>query len=281
MKPHTVVTADAEPESLRRLRLTIAYNGQPWRGWQSMPHGETIQDQIETAFERVISRRVRIHGSGRTDAGVHALAQVAHADVPASLTLDDATWVRALNAVLPPSIRIGNAAFTTPRFHARFDASGKTYRYRISRPRILSPFEAGRAAHVYGPLSLDLLREGLTMMQGTHNFVRLSANRGDQSEIERRKDPAASTRTIHRAELRDLGDIIELEFEGTGFLYKMVRILTGTLIHIARGRAALPWLADLLSSPEGDQSRHVAPAGGLYLVQVHYPTPEGETPAEP
>ena len=271
MKTHDAGTAAAEPKAMRRLRLTVAYDGQPWRGWQSMPHGETIQDQIEAAFARVISRKVRLHGSGRTDAGVHAFAQVAHVDVPATLDLDHDTWVRALNAVLPASIRVNEVTTVTPDFHARFDTVGKTYRYRIWRPRILSPFEAGRAAHVYGPLSLDTLREGLTLMQGTHNFVRLSANRGDQSEVERRLHPEASTRTIRRAVLHDRGDILELEFEGDGFLYKMVRILAGTLIHIARGRAELPWLADLLSSSEGDQSRHVAPADGLYLVEVHYP----------
>lgn len=279
------MTDDAEPtstdESLRRLRLTIAYDGQPWRGWQSMPHGHTIQDQIETAFAKVASIHVRIHGSGRTDSGVHALAQVAHVDVPASLRLDQSTWVRALNAVLPPSIRILDCQPVHPRFHARFDATGKMYRYRIGRSRILMPLEAGRAAHVWGPLDLDAIRTGLSLIQGTHNFVRLSANRGAIPDTERRKDIPGSTRTIHRAQCHERDDTLELEFEGSGFLYKMVRILTGTLIHIGRGRASLDWLADLLNSPEGDQSRHVAPAGGLYLVQVHYTSPEEKPPADP
>ena len=279
------MTDDAEPAStddtVRRLRLTIAYDGQPWRGWQSMPHGHTIQDQIETAFAKVASIHVRIHGSGRTDSGVHALAQVAHVDVPVALPLDEATWVRALNAVLPSSIRILDCQMAHPRFHARFDATGKRYRYRIWRPRILMPLEACRAAHVWGPLDLDAIRTGLSLIQGTHNFVRLSANRGAIPDTERRKDIPGSTRTIHHAECHEHGDTLELEFEGTGFLYKMVRILTGTLIHIGRGRASLNWLTDLLRSPEGDQSRHVAPAGGLYLVQVHYPTPEHKTPYEP
>ena len=135
---------------------------------------------------------------------------------------------------------------------------------------MLSPFEWDRAWHVYGPLDLAALRECAQLLVGTHNFVRLSANRGDMSEVARRALPAKTTRTIRRVEVREDGDILEMEFEGDGFLYKMVRLIVGSLIQVARGRATKEWFADLLTSAEGLQSHQTAPAAGLYLVKVLY-----------
>lgn len=258
-------------EGLKRLRLTIAYCGTPWKGWQSQAGGGAIQDIVNAAFEKAIGFPARVQGSGRTDAGVHALGQVAHVDVPVSARLGDEAWVRALNARLPTSIRVLDVAECDPLFHARFDAVGKVYRYRIWRPRQASPFEADRSWHVHGPLDVDGLRWGCGQLIGTHNFVRLSANRGDLPETERRRRPDKTTRTIRRAELREVGEVLEFEFEGDGFLYKMVRLLVGSLMHLARGRESRDWFAGLLSDPSGPQSNQTAPAGGLYLVRVIYP----------
>ena len=130
----------------KRLRLTLAYDGGPWRGWQSMPGGGTVQDMLNEAFFKVAGMPVRTQGSGRTDAGVHALAQVAHADVPESASLAPEAWRNALNACLPPSIRVLDVDEPPQPFHARFDALGKIYRYRIWRGRELDPFEIGRAS---------------------------------------------------------------------------------------------------------------------------------------
>jgi tRNA pseudouridine38-40 synthase len=257
----------------KRLRLTVAYCGTPWRGWQSQEGGGAIQDELNTAFKKAVKLEVNVQGSGRTDAGVHALGQVAHCDVPESLRMSADAWVRALNAVLPLTIRITDVSSAEPTFHSRFDAMGKVYRYRIWRPQMLSPFEADRAWHIHGKMDMEALRECTLMLVGTHDFVRLSANRGDMPETQRRSTPEKTTRTIHRAELRENGEVLELEFEGDGFLYKMVRMITGTLIHVARGRATKEWFHQVLTQPEAPQTNQTAPSCGLYLVRVKYPTP--------
>jgi len=265
----------------KRLRLTIAYCGTPWRGWQSQRDGGGIQDAIAAAFHKATRTHTQVHGSGRTDAGVHALAQVAHADVPESLRLSPEAWVSALNACLPLTIRILAVEDADPDFHARFDAVGKTYRYRVWRPRLLSPFEADRAWHVHGPLDPDALRWCCDRLVGAHNFVRLSANRGDLPEVERRRRPEKTTRTITRADIQENGGVLEFEFEGDGFLYKMVRLIVGSLIQVARGRETGEWFGNLLADPSGPQSNQTAPAGGLYLASVHYRYPVGSVPNPP
>lgn len=254
----------------KRLRLTIAYCGTPWRGWQSQSDGRGVQDVIAAAFLRATRTRTQVHGSGRTDAGVHALAQIAHADVVDTLRLSPEAWVSALNACLPLTVRILEVADADPDFHARFDAVGKVYKYRIWRPRLLSPFEADRAWHVHGSLDTDALRWCCDRLVGTHNFVRLSANRGDLPETERRRRPDKTTRNLARADFHERGEVLEFEFEGNGFLYKMVRLIVGSLLHVARGREPQAWFGNLLTDPGGPQSNQTAPAGGLYLARVHY-----------
>ncbi|MBE2282813.1 MAG: tRNA pseudouridine(38-40) synthase TruA [Prosthecobacter sp.] len=255
----------------KRLRLTIAYCGTPWKGWQSQDGGGGVQDEINATIKKATGIVTQVQGSGRTDAGVHALAQVAHGDVPDTVRMNGDAWVNALNACLPLTIRVLQVEDASTQFHARFDAAGKVYRYRIWRPRMLSPFEADRAWHVYGPLDMDALRWCCERLVGTHNFIRLSANRGDMPETERRMLPDKTTRTIHRAEVREEGDVLEFEFEGDGFLYKMVRLIVGSLIHVARKREPKEWFASLLNDPTGRQSNQTAPACGLYLVRVKYP----------
>ena len=262
----------APAEGLKRLRLTLAYDGAPWRGWQTMPHGQTVQDELNAAFVKVAGVPVKTQGSGRTDAGVHALAQVAHADVPETASLSPESWVNALNACLPPSIRVREVSEPGPAFHARFEAVGKIYRYRIWRHPVMSPFEIGRAWQVYGPLNESALREAAALLLGTHDFNRLSAYRAGEKEMARRHDPLTTTRTLRRVEISGLDEeVMTLEFEGDGFLYKMVRLLTGSLIHVARDKADVAWFRDLLDRPrEGLKSHLAAPADGLYLVEVKY-----------
>lgn len=253
-----------------RLKLTLAYDGRPWKGWQSQVAGETVQDQLEAVLQDLISTSVSVHGSGRTDAGAHARGQVAHVEVPDAMRLSPDAWVRALNVRLPNSIRILNVEEAPPDFHARFSAVGKVYEYRIWRAGVLSPFEDGRAWHLYGHLDMNLLREGTTFLRGTHNFARLSANRGDITEEERRGNGEGLTRTISRIDFHEEGDILRLEFEGDGFLYKMVRMMVGSLIHVARGREPLSWLRGLAENPDGRKTNQTAPPDGLYLVRVLY-----------
>ncbi len=254
-----------------RLKLTIAYDGSPWQGWQSQAGGGAVQDQVETALRDLAGgTRIVVHGSGRTDAGVHARAQVAHIEPPEGLHLPMEAWVRALNVRLPRTIRVLQCEAAQEDFHARFSAVGKVYEYRICRADVLSPFEFGRAWHLFGPLDLSLLREGAEALRGTHNFARLSANRGDLSEDARRENAEGLTRTVSRIEVHDEGDLVRIEFEGNGFLYKMVRLMVGSLVHVARGRETMTWLRSLVQQPDGSKSSHCAPADGLYLVRVLY-----------
>ncbi len=259
------------PPAKRRLKLTIAYDGAPWRGWQTLPGGDTVQDQVQLALSKLADTPVRIQGSGRTDAGVHAVGQVAHADVPVECRLTDDAWCQALNALLPRSIRILTAEPVSDAFHARFDARAKVYRYRVWRHRVMSPFEVRRAWHVYGPLDDDAMSECIRLLAGTHNFARLSANRGHISDEERRGCAEDMTRTLTRVELlRPTDDVIEIEIEGDGFLYKMVRLIVGGVFHVGRSGESREWFSSLLTDPAGLKNHVMAPADGLYLVRVLY-----------
>src|SRR6266404_2507175 len=206
-----------------RLKLIIAYDGAPFSGWQSQPNGNGIQDHLENAFERICSERVRVHGAGRTDAGVHALAQCAHVDVPTRRYGAD-RWRSALNGILPPAIRIMQCRFAAESFHARFSAKGKIYRYRIWNGEVLPPLENGRAWHVREPLERAAIAASAELFVGRHDFDSFAANRGA---------PVADTaRTIRRVLVRYSGGLLSFEFEADGFLYKMARLMVGALVEV-------------------------------------------------
>jgi tRNA pseudouridine38-40 synthase len=241
-----------------RLRLVIAYDGTPFRGWQSQAGGGAVQDHIEGAFEKLCGHRVPVHGSGRTDAGVHALAQCAHVDIERAGDID---WTSALNANLPREIRILRCARTRGDFHARFSAKGKIYSYRLWNAPILSPFEFHRAWHVAGPLDLASMREAARAFEGKHDFKAFAANRGKPGED--------TTRTIHGIAIHKKGPLVTLRFHGDGFLYKMVRMMTGALVKTGQGRAPVSSIPTYLNGAAG-KCAFAAPAEGLYLVRVIY-----------
>jgi len=241
-----------------RLRLRIAYDGGPFCGWQSQSGGGSVQDHLATALTRIAGHRVIVHGAGRTDAGVHALAQVAHADVPGGRTT--ATWLAALNGNLPAQIRVRSVLRAAPDFHARYSATGKLYRYRLCTDPVLPPHEIGRAWHLPSLVDRSLLADAAARLLGRHDFRKFSANRGT---------PVADTRrTLHRISTRRRNGILEIDFEGDGFLYKMVRLLTGTLIRIATAKAPVQRINDLLAGH--GQAGPASPAHGLWLIRVHY-----------
>lgn len=251
-------------EAQERLKLTIAYDGRPFSGWQSQPDANGVQDHIEAAFLSVGGIKLRIHGSGRTDAGVHATGQIAHADVPRG-KLSLATWQSALNANLPAGIRVIRATRVRggeDGFHARFSAQGKRYVYRIWNAPYMHPLEIGRAWYVPRSLDRGLLRKAAAMLVGRHDFARFTANRG-QKETD-------TVRTIRQVTVRSRGPLITLTFEGDGFLYKMVRLLTGTIVRVAEGRAPLSFIGDLLSPQVRARTHFMAVAEGLYLTRVLY-----------
>lgn len=250
----------------RRLRLVIAYDGAPFAGWQIQGGTRpTVQGSLEQALQALCGRRIDVQGSGRTDAGVHALGQQAHADVPmlaGSLT-QAARWAQAINARLPEGVRVLRSAWAPSGFHARFSAAGKVYRYRIWNAPWMHPLERGRAWHVPYGLDRERLREGARVLVGTHDFAHFAANRGAGLE------PRSTVRTIERIDLGGKAPLLTLEFAGNGFLYRMVRLLTGALVRVASGRDDLIWLQRTLAR-ELRKNHHQAVAEGLYLVRVRH-----------
>jgi tRNA pseudouridine38-40 synthase len=253
---------------MARLRLLIAYDGRPFAGWQSQPSGRTVQDTIELALTRILPDHpgvIRISASGRTDAGVHALGQVAHFDIPPDSSLSPEAWQRALNVHLPPTVRIMSCETVPDTFHSRFDARGKTYLYRLWTGAVIPPLEAGLACHHPRPIDFPSLANACRAISGTHDFSGFAAFRGNEDGSE------DNVRTLWSVEPIRTGDLLEITYHGSGFLYKMVRLLTGGLLRVATGREPLSWLTGVLHRRVPGKCAHVASAAGLYLKSVDYP----------
>ena len=243
-----------------RLQLQIAYHGGALNGWQSQTCGNTVQDYLEKAFLALCRERIPVHAAGRTDAGVHAEAQCAHADVPNDrLSLRE--WLPALNAHLPDSIRVMKITEAPGDFHARFSAKGKIYRYTVWNGPALHPLMKDRAWYVPGALEFEKLQRACELFTGTHDFAAFSLRRSN--------GPEQTVRTIHSIEHQIAEQKIELIFEGEGFLYKMVRILSAAIIRHASGKVEIDELAVQLRSTT-PAFMHTAPAAGLCLVRVIY-----------
>lgn len=250
-----------------RLKLTIAYDGRPFLGWQSQTGGNTVQDILNGALESVAKQPLRLQGSGRTDTGVHALGQVAHFDAPDGSNMNPYNWVPALNTKLPATIRVMACEEVSPDFHARFSATGKTYRYDICTDPVLPPLKAGLAWHLPRLLDADALSRALSLFVGKHDFHAFAAYRGNEME------DTDYVRRILSADLETLPDGYRMVFTGDGFLYKMVRMLTGTAVKAAQGRLRQDDLAALLDQPPGlpfGKAPLCAPADGLFLESVRY-----------
>jgi len=243
------------------VKFIIGYDGRDFAGWQSQRHANTIQDQLEIAFKKICGSKVSVIGAGRTDAGVHALGQCAHVDLePGRLSIE--RWITALNATLPPTIRILRGRFVSPNFHARFSAKGKVYRYRIWSAAVLPPLEFGRAWHVAAPLDFDVLKTAANYFAGRHDFAGFAANRGKRED--------STVRTIDSVQVCRKGSCVTIEFDGDGFLYKMVRLIVGSLVRCALGKLSIKEIAARLASGRPGRARFAAPAEGLFLVRVRY-----------
>jgi len=260
--------ADAD-ENRQRFLLTLAYDGRIFEGWQSQVGGNTVQDCLLRALQTVCGEVSGVHGAGRTDAGVSALAQQAHFDAPNSASLDCDSWKRALNANLPPQIRVMKCESVPPEFHARFEATGKTYRYRLFVGDVLPPLNVGLAWHVKGALDRELLKRAAQLFSGRHDFRAFSANRGDGRDETRNAE-----RTIHSVEIVEAEDrsVIDLRFTGEGFLYKMVRFLAGSTVWCAQGKLETSEIERLLTGVcSSEKAPFCAPPDGLILEAVFYP----------
>lgn len=247
---------------MRNLKLTLQYDGTEYVGWQRQETGVSIQSLLEQALEPFSGRPVTVHGAGRTDAGVHALAQVA--SVSLGSALDVPTLARALNAVLPPDVRVLAIEEADSGFHARFSATGKVYEYRIVNAPIVSAFLHRYAWHILPPLDLDAMREAAATLVGTHDFA---AFQGAGSAV------ATTERTIRAIEWQDGGGYdlpLVIRLEGDGFLRHMVRNIVGTLAEVGFGRWPSSRAAEILASRDRTQAGATAPARGLFLARVLY-----------
>ncbi len=249
---------------MRTLKLTIAYDGTRYAGWQvqrSHRSQPTIQGTLERVLQRILRERVQVIGSGRTDAGVHALAQSAHVKTRATISCE--RFLRSANALLPSDIAVLRIEEVNKNFHARFSAKSKRYRYRMFTGAVVPPFIRSYVHHVRAPLNLALMRRELAALNGRHDFhafARVGSKR------------RSSIRSIHTVCLRRVGQELQLEVEGNGFLHTMVRSVAGTLIDIGRGRRPPGTIRRMLKSGARHLAGTTAPAKGLVLVSVGHAT---------
>lgn len=255
---------------MRVLKLTLAYDGTAYVGWQRQQNGISIQGLIEDALARIEGSAVVVTGAGRTDAGVHALGQVA--SVRLRHPIDRASLRRALNARLPDDVRVLDVVEARPDFHARFGARSKTYRYRIVTGDLVSPFERRYGWHVGQPLDVDAMVAAAGHLVGTHDFAafRAAGSRTATTvrtiarlDITRARPSMAAAADPHAA-------VITLEIEGDGFLRHMVRTIAGTLVEVGAGRRDPPSVEATLASRDRAEAGPTAPPDGLFLVGVEY-----------
>jgi tRNA pseudouridine38-40 synthase len=247
----------------KKYKLTISYDGTQYSGWQVQTEKVlSIQSLIQKALELLLREKISLIGSGRTDAGVHALAQVAHFSTSSSF--EDRKLLHSLNSILPKDIRIEKIESVDSHFHARYSALGKTYHYHLHLGPTLNPFQRLYALHIRYPLDIPLLKQAAKCFLGTHDFSSFAndAKRGSAAKN--------AIRTLYRLDIFQEKDSLRMEFEGTGFLYKMVRNIVGTLLEIARGKMKLEDLPHLFFSKDRRQAPQAAPALGLFLVKVNY-----------
>jgi len=243
---------------MRTIRLTIEYEGTAYNGWQAQAGGNTIQQIVAAAIEAVTREAVKLHGSGRTDAGVHALGQVAHFQTETSIPAEN--LVHAVNSHLPPDIVVKAAEDAPDDFHARYSARRKTYRYTILQQPTRPALERRVVHWVDWPLDVDRMREAAAHLVGEHDF----------SAFESKSDKQSGARTVERLDVRRDGARIEIEVTATGFLYNMVRGIVGTLIEVGRGKMSPADVLRVLESRERGEAGPTAPACGLCLVSVEY-----------
>jgi tRNA pseudouridine38-40 synthase len=256
---------------LPTFKITLMYDGGSFVGWQRQATGVSVQGLVEDALRELDGADVTVHGAGRTDAGVHALGQVA------SFMLHRATGadvvLRALNHHLPDEIRVIAAEEVAPSFHARFGARSKTYRYRILCGEVASPFGQKYAWCVRGPLAVDAMQDAAATLVGRHDFASFRAAESARRTTER--EVHTSTISVQDDPWRQAPEasparLVTYEISGSGFLRYMVRAIVGSLVEIGSGRRKVAWLGDVLTSRDRTRAGPTAPAHGLFLVRVEY-----------
>lgn len=247
---------------MSRIFFEVAYDGSDFSGWQVQPDKISIQQRIEERLsELYVNQPIRIHASGRTDSGVHAMGQAVTFDPPEHPSIPPTNLQKALNNSLPESIRIRNISFTEqPDFHARYSAVGKAYTYVINRGEAL-PFNLRTSWHLPECRNICEINKAADILTGTHDF---------SSFTTARKNIDNAVRTIYRIDIEEEGDFLYLTFIGSGFLYKMVRSLVGTIVMVGSNQIESAKIAELLDAKDRSLAPKSAPPNGLFLMKVFY-----------
>ena len=243
-----------------RYRITVAYDGSAYAGWQVQPQHPTVQQVVEAALKQLTGEAIKVHGSGRTDQGVHAEGQVAHFDLPKKWVC--AQLQKGMNAILPQDIRILRVARAKPDFHARRSAVKKEYRYFIWNNPVMDPCRRAYALHVRKPLDVKAMQAAAYLLVGRHDFAAFTAN--PNREVE------STVREVYYLTVRRTGSQIVIRAASEGFLYKMVRSLTGLLLRVGEGAVSVDEVKEILASKIRTARVPTAPPEGLFLWRVWY-----------
>ena len=256
-----------------KFKLTIAYDGTNYEGWQVQKIGTGVQEKVEHALAQLFPARPRVHSSSRTDTGVHAMGMVAHFEVPATqCSMSARKLALALNAWLPEDVRVQRAARASVDFHARFDASGKQYRYFVWNHPAMNPLLRHSAWHVPRRLDLNAMRRAASAFLGQHDFQSFATNPGYAK--------ASTVRRLTVCQLKKSGPLITFVIEGDGFLYRMCRGIVGTLVQVGLGKFPSEAMESLLAKADRRRAGMTAPALGLVLWKVFYrKNPNASRPA--
>jgi tRNA pseudouridine38-40 synthase len=254
----------ADPQrDVAKFKLIVAYDGTQYQGWQVQKIGTGIQEKLEEALARLSPAKPRVHSSSRTDTGVHALGMVAHVELPRKhFKMSASKLTLALNAWLPEDIRVLSASRVQKDFHARFDATGKQYRYCIWNHAAMNPLIRGTSWHVPRALDLERLRGAAALFVGRHDFRAFTANPGYAR--------TSTVRTLTRCDIKRNGRLLTVIIEGDGFLYKMCRGIVGTLVQAGLGRFPLEEIKTMIEKKDRRLAGMTAPAHGLVLWKVFY-----------
>lgn len=255
---------------MKRIRLRVAYDGTAYAGWQVQPNALTVQEVLDKALSDLLRVPVHTMGASRTDAGVHALGNVAVFDTEARMPADK--YAFALNTRLPEDIRIQLSEEVPADFHPRFCHTVKTYEYRILNRTFPDPTRRLNSVHIYGTLDLAAMQKAAAYLEGTHDFKSFATENPQVTD---------TVRTIYKTQLwRDAEDMIHFQITGNGFLYNMVRIITGTLVEVGKGAMAAEDIPEILAAKDRTKAGPTARAKGLTLVCIRYPDEEKITETE-
>jgi len=256
---------DSKDRKMRNLKVILSYDGADFSGWQVQPDKATVQGALASAIGRITGEKVLPQGSGRTDAGVHALAQVMTFVTESSVPTEN--FLKALNDILPASVRVLQVSEAPADFHARHSAEAKTYRYRIYRESICPPFLARYVWHYPYPLDEEAMARAASFVVGEHDFTSFAAV---DPERGREDEPASNVRTIFFCSWERTGEELIYTVRGSGFLHHMVRNLVGTFVLVGRGTLPPDDVTRILEARKRSAAGATAPASGLYLVNVEY-----------